>query len=52
MEDTKCDNSCVNCTFACSLCGKKLIPITYEELRKMGYIICEDFTTIPIGDQD
>lgn len=36
-------NNCNNCSFPCFRSGTDLKPITYEELEKMGYIICEDY---------
>lgn len=39
--------NCKTCTFPCRNSGKDLIPITSEELRKelrkRGYIICDDY---------
>lgn len=52
MEDTKCNKSCKNCTFSCCKKGENLIPITQEELWEMGYIICDDFITEPIQNQE
>ncbi len=44
--------NCNQCTFPCYMVGdSKLIPITIEELRKMGYTLCDDYTTLPIEEQ-
>lgn len=52
MENRKCNKSCEDCTFPCCKSGENLMPITCQELEEMGYVICEDFTTIPIESQD
>jgi len=35
--------TCDKCQYPCVNNGEDLKPITVDELRKMGYILCEDY---------
>ncbi len=35
---------CKKCKYPCVNNGDNLKPITIDELREMGYVLCEDYT--------
>lgn len=41
----KCNNvkTCQKCKYPCVNQGENLKPITIDELRKKGYVLCEDY---------
>lgn len=45
MDTCKENKNCEKCKYPCINSGEDLKPITVDELRKMGYILCEEYTT-------
>lgn len=43
QRNIKCDN-CKKCKYPCVNSGEGLKPITIEELRDIGFVLCEDYT--------
>lgn len=41
----KCDKSCKNCKYPCVYNGEDLQPITVDELKDLGFVLCEEYTT-------
>ncbi len=37
------DKNCKNCKCPCTNQGENLKPITIDELRSMGYVLCEEY---------
>ena len=44
QKNIKCDKSCKNCKYPCVNSGGDLKPITIEELRNIGFVVCEEYT--------
>lgn len=44
QKNIKCDKSCKNCKYPCINNGEDLKPITIEELRNIGFVLCEEYT--------
>lgn len=44
QKNIKCDKSCKNCKYPCVNSGEDLKPITIEELRNIGFVLCEEYT--------
>ncbi len=40
----KKQKNCKKCKYPCVNNGDNLKPITIDELREMGYVLCEDYT--------
>lgn len=51
MCEVSNQKNCNQCTFPCYRSGDNLIPITNNDLKNMGYILCDDYTTLPIEEQ-
>ena len=44
MDKIECEKNCKICEYPCINAGyEDLKPITEDELKRMGYIICNDF---------
>lgn len=43
-NDCKSGENCKKCNYPCANQGENLKPITIDELRNMGYILCEEYT--------
>jgi len=44
QKNINCDKSCKNCKYPCANNGEDLKPITIEELRDIGFVLCEEYT--------
>lgn len=46
------EKNCKSCDFPCLNNGKNLKPITIEELKALGYVLCDDYTEKYVEEQN